>query len=299
MEKILIAGATGFVGKHLTQYLIGKGYCIHVLTRNGMSQDTQNLYYFKWDIENKFIEGKAFEGVTQIINLTGANIGEKRWTKARKKEILNSRIKSLDLLFHYVKMNQYPVQRIISSSAVGYYGTETTPHIFTEEDENGNDFLGQVCKQWENAALQFESIGIQTVILRKGVIIGHDGGMYQKLAPLAKWGINTAVGNGKQYLPWMDIRDLERLYSYILQKDDITGIYNATASQHITMNHFATALSASFGRKNMTPNIPAFLVRLVLGEMSVMLLEGSRVSNDKIRQSGFRFQWDVIEKSLV
>lgn len=294
MKKILIAGGTGFVGKALIKHLVNCGYMVNVLTRRNKISSMENIRYFEWDIKKGFIDEKAFEGVSKIINLTGANITEKRWTEKRKVEIIESRTKAIDLLFTYVKTRNFSIDIFISSSAVGYYGAITTDEIFTEKSNNGSDFLASVCRKWEKTALQFDSLGVATVILRKGVVLGRDGGMYQKLAPLAKLGINTSLGNGRQYLPWIDIRDLVRLYEFILKTDELSGVFNAVSSEHIMMNDFSKALLRSFGKTSFLPNVPAFLVRLFLGEMSVMLLKGSRVSNYKIKQTGFKFEYSFL-----
>lgn len=298
MKKILIAGGTGFVGKALIKHLVNCGYIVHVLTRGNNISETENMHYFRWNIEKAVIDGKAFDGVTIIINLTGVNIGEKRWTKKRKVEIIESRIKAIDLLYQYVNRLNIGLDTFISSSAVGYYGAVTSTKIFTEISDSGDDFLASVCEQWEKAALQFENSDIATTILRKGVVLGKEGGMYQKLAPLAKWGINIALGNGRQFLPWIDIRDLVRLYEFILQTDEIRGVFNVVSSEHITMNDFSKILLQSFRKTSILPNAPAFLIQLLLGEMSVMLLEGSKVSNEKLKKAGFQFEYNTIEKSL-
>src|SRR5690606_10132987 len=196
------------------------------------------------------------------INLTGENITEKRWTEKRKVEIIESRIKAIDLLFKYVKTTGSNIHTSISSSATGYYGAFTSDEILTEESNNGNDFLANVCEKWEKSALQFESLGITTVILRLGVVLGKEGGIYQRLAPLAKLGINISLGNGKQYLPWIDIRDLVRLYEFILKTNEISGVFNAVSSEHISMDDFSKALLQSFGKTSFLPNAPAFLVKL-------------------------------------
>lgn len=298
MKKILIAGGTGFVGKHLISFFVEKGYSINVLTRKANFKVSENIQFFQWDIEQQYIDKNAFENVDTIINLTGANIGEKRWTEKRKSEIVNSRIKSIDLLYHYVSENNFKITTFISSSAVGFYGAVTTNEIFTETSKSGNDFLASVCQIWENTTMKFNDLGIRTVILRKGVIIGKNGGIYQKLSPLAKLGINVSLGSGKQYLPWIAIRDLVRLYDFILSNSKINGIYNTVSSEQITMNDFSKTLLKSFDKKSIFPNAPAFIIRLLFGKMSAMLLEGSRVSNEKLKSSDFSFEFDTIEKSL-
>ncbi len=298
MKKILIAGGTGFVGKKLIPFLVEKGYSIHVLTRKPSANSSKNIRFFQWEIERQYIDKKAFEGVEILINLTGANIGEKRWTEQRKKEIIDSRINSIDVLYQYISENKFNINTFISSSAVGFYGAVTTDKTFVETSENGNDFLASVCQKWEDAALKFNDLGIRTIILRKGVILGKEGGMVKKLSPLAKLGINVSLGSGKQYLPWIDIRDLVRLYDFFLSNAQLSGIYNAVATEQITMSDLSKALLQAFGKKSFLPNAPAFVIRLLFGEMAVMLLEGSKVSNEKLKTTGFSFEFDTIEKSL-
>lgn len=188
--KILIAGGTGFVGKQLVDFLVGKGYFIHVLTRKLNANPLENIRFFQWDIKRQYIDKKAFEGVKILINLTGANIGEKRWTEQRKKEIIDSRIKYIELLYNYISENKFNINTFISSSAVGFYGAVTTDKTFAETSESGNDFLASVCQKWEVAALKFNDLGIRTIILRKGVILGKNGGVIQ-IRPEFGTGVKT------------------------------------------------------------------------------------------------------------
>lgn len=286
--KILIAGGTGFLGKALTAYLVNCGVEINVLSRGKVSRGNV-ISYYKWDVENGFIDIEAFEGVDAIVNMTGANIGDKRWTATRKIEIVESRIKPIELLLTYIKKLNMCIGTFISSSAVGFYGAATSQKIFNEDDYPGHDFLSSVCKKWESSALRFNDVAERVIILRKGVVIGKDGGLYKKMTPLARMGINVSMGNGLQFLPWIDIRDLVRLYYFILTESRINGIYNAVSTQHITMNDFANYLLSSQNKSSFLPNVPAFLVELLAGELSDMLLYGSRVSNQKLLDAGFVF----------
>ncbi|MDQ1149582.1 uncharacterized protein (TIGR01777 family) [Sphingobacterium zeae] len=299
MKKILIAGGTGFVGGYLVSHLTDLGYEVHVLTRQSLAEPEESgAKFFKWDLEKSYIDLKAFEGVDTIINLTGENISAGRWTSKRRLELIESRVLSLNLIYKYIEHHAIAIDKIISSSAVGYYGARTTNTIFSEDANSGSDFLADICKLWEKAARQFESLGVKTVILRKGIVVGKAGGMYAKLSPLARLGINVSVGDGKQYLPWIDIRDLGRLYEFILHQEDLRGVYNAVAPQHITMNDFSYSLLKSFDKTSFLPNVPAFMLKLLYGEMAAMLLQGSRVSDEKIRGVGFNFYYDTIEASL-
>lgn len=286
--KVLIAGGTGFIGKTLSFFLAGKGYEVNVLTRRQM-EDMKNIHFYQWNVEKGFIDCHAFDGVDAVINMTGVNIGEKRWGKIRKKEIVDSRIKPMELLLKYVTEIKCDIKVFISSSAVGYYGAVTTENIFREEDHPGTDFLAHVCCLWEDAALKFKNKVERVVILRKGVVIGKSGGVYRKLRPLAKMGFSIALGSGKQYLPWICIGDLVRIYDFILQNGKVRGVFNAVAGEYITMNDFSQKMLRSFGKRNFVSNIPGWIVLAFLGERAGILLKGSRVSNEKIRNTGFDF----------
>ena len=286
--KILIAGGTGFIGKSLIPFLVKNGHEVNVLTRRNMV-DVENIHYYQWDVDQGVIDAQAFDGVEAIINMTGANIGEKDWTVDRKNELLNSRVKPLDFLLKYILEAGNKINVLISSSAVGYYGAVTTDHVFTEDDKNGNDFPAYVCRLWEDTALKFREVADRVVILRKGLVIGSGGGVYQKLQPLAKLGLNVALGSGNQYFPLVCINDLISVYNYVLEHNEIDGVFNIVSNQHITMNEFSDKLLRSFHKRKFLPNIPAFIIKILFRERSQMLLQGSRVSNDKIRSTGFEF----------
>lgn len=292
--KILIAGGTGFLGKALTVYLLDCGFEVNVLSRGRVSH-SNIISYYQWDVENGFIDKEAFDGVNAIVNMTGTNMGEKRWTSKRKIEIVESRTKPIELLLSYIRRLGIRIDTFISSSAVGFYGAVTSQKIFVETDHSGNDFLASVCRQWEASALSFSDVAKRVVILRKGVVIGKDGGLYKKMVPFAQMGLNIAMGDGSQILPWIDIRDLVKLYYFILTDDRISGIFNAVSTQQITMNDFSRYMLASLNKKSILPNIPAFLVKLMTGDMSDMMLYGSRVSNQKIIDAGFKFDYPKLD----
>lgn len=296
MKKVLIAGGTGFIGKSLSAFLLEKGFKVNVLTRRNVNPESEVTFY-QWDLEKEEIDMKAFKGVDAIINLTGANVGDERWTESRKRLLRDSRVKPINLLFECVSKNNMPIKQFISASATGYYGAINSSHVFDESSDNGQDFLAEICKEWETSARQFESIGVPVVILRKGMVIGQ-GGAYERMAALAKFGINPAVGNGKQYVPWIDLKDTLNLYAFMLNNPRLTGCYNAVAPEDITMNTFASELLHSLGRKKFLPNVPTFLIKLRFGELSSILLKGSRVSSEKLRQAGFEFEYETIKVSF-
>lgn len=288
--KILIAGGTGFIGKTLIPFLVKNGHEVNVLTRRTMT-DRENIHYYQWDVDKRLIEPKAFDGVDALINMTGANIGEKRWTVDRKNEILNSRVKPLDFLLKAIIESGNRIDVLISSSAVGYYGAVTTNHIFTEEDNNGTDFPAYVCRLWEDEALKFREVADRVVILRKGLVIGKDGGVYQKLAPLSKLGLSVALGSGKQYFPLVYMNDLIRVYNYILEHNEIDGVFNIVSNKNMTMNEFSHKMLDSFGKRKLLPNVPAFIIKMLFMERAEMLLKGSKISNEKFKSTGFEFMY--------
>lgn len=295
MKSILICGSSGFVGKKLKKHLSDVGYTVHTLDRH--SQNHNNSY--KWDLKNNSIDLKAFDNVDTIINLTGANIGEKRWTQKRKEVIVDSRVNSAKLLFNTIKEHDIPIRKYFSSSAVGYYGAHTSDKIFEESDPPASDFLGTTCRLWEEEALKFSTLDCKVVIFRKGVVLGGNGGIYKKLLPLAKMGINTCVGSGHQYLPWIHLEDMARLYSHFLKTTELQGIYNTVASQHITMEEFSKELAKSENKLRIGPNVPKFALKIAMGEMSLMATEGSRVSNEKLLKTDFNFHYDNISEALL
>lgn len=297
VNKILLTGGTGFVGQKLCSSLVENGYRVAVLSRESRV-DARGVVFYEWDVENGEIDERAFEDVWAIVHLAGASIGDKRWTDERKREIVASRVETANLLHRYVVKHGYPIETFISSSAVGFYGAVTTDEIFTESSASGSDFLASVCGQWEHAAMQLAACGCRVVILRLGVVIGPGGGVYDRLGTMVKRGVNPSVGRGEQYLPWIDVRDVARLIRYALEHREMVGIYNAVASEQITMNDLRDHLQRSLGKKSRLPNAPAFAVKLLLGEMAKMILEGSRVSNDKVLRAGFDFDYDTISQSL-
>ena len=282
-QIVVIAGGSGFIGKALTKHLISEGYEVRILST---SIEKSN---FVWNPDAETIDQKVFDGVQHIINLSGANIGSKRWTKKRKMEILNSRIKSTEFLYKVISGLKDKPLTFISASAIGIYGTTTSEHIFTEEDPPAHDFIGEVCQKWEEAALKFKNLNIRTVIIRTSLVLSKDAEIYKKLSFLSKNYLGSIIGNGKQYIPWVHLDDLCRLYSEALNKNTYSGFYNICSPQHITNKEFIKALAKSLKRPILLPPIPKFLIKFILGEMAIIILEGSRISSLKSINEGFTY----------
>lgn len=287
--KVLISGGTGLIGKALTKKLEQKGYDVAILSRNPKKNNE-----YKWSVNDNYIDEKALENTEYIIHLAGAGIADKRWTTSRKKELINSRVKTATLLYNKVLEHKTPLKKFISASGIGYYGAITVDTIFTEKDKPENDFISKICKKWEAAALQFEEQHIPIAILRTGVVLTKTGGALQKMnTPL----FLSALGNGKQYMPWIHINDLCNLYITAIENKNFTGIYNAVAPEHQTNESFTKKLSEVIKKPVLPFNAPSFVLKTALGEMAYILLKGSRVSSDKTKKI-FTFNYPDLQSAL-
>lgn len=291
MKSVLITGASGLIGKELVRKLKQKGYEVRTLSRN---KSETNFY---WNPEKKFMDEAAFENLDAIIHLAGASIS-KRWTKAYKKEIYASRIKSADLLFEFAKRLKTPLKTFITASGTNYYGTKTTSQIFQEKDPHGDDFLGKLCYDWEMSAAQFENLGARVCAVRTTAVLSNQGGILKELNPLAKSYLLSPLGSGKQIQPWIHIEDLVHIYIHLLENEHLKGAFNASASEITTNAEFTKTLMKIKGKKVLLPAVPSFVLKLALGEMSRILLEGTAISNEKIKASGFQFQYETLKEAL-
>jgi uncharacterized protein (TIGR01777 family) len=288
MSKILITGGTGLVGTRLTQMLVDRNHDVVILSRN-----PKNKNEFKWDFSKNYVNTEAFKNVDYIIHLAGAGIADERWNDERKKIIIDSRVKTANLIFNAIKENNISIKGFISASGIGYYGAVTTTTIFKETDTVGNDFLGDVCKKWEDAAHQFSTESIPVTILRTGIVLAKKGGALDKM----KTPIISPLGSGKQYLAWIHIDDLCQMYIQSIEAD-LTGIYNAVAPQDQTSITFSKTFAESIKKPYLGIGVPGFMLKLLFGELAVILLEGSRISTKKIEKNGFSFRFKTLKKAL-
>lgn len=297
MTTILITGGTGIIGRFLSEKLKEKGYSVAILGRT--TQKDPELPLYTWDIEKNEIEKEAIEKADYIIHLAGSNIGESKWTAKRKKLIVDSRVKSAQLIFEKLKENTNQVKAFISASAIGYYGTISTDKIFSETDPSANDFLGITCRQWEQSADRFEELGIRVVKIRTGLVLAKHGGALPKMMTPIKLGIGSAIGNGRQYLPWVHIEDLCGIYIKAIEDAQMKGAYNAVAPDYKTNSDFTKTIARVLRKPLWLPNIPAIVMKIIFGEISAILLKGSRVSSEKIINAGYKFRFTKLEGALV
>ncbi len=292
--RVLISGGGGLIGRHLSAILLKQGYEVALLSRQGALGETMT---YRWDPARMEIDPECLQEADYIIHLSGANLGEKRWTRNRKREIVDSRVNSARLILENLPVNHRP-QAFISASAIGYYGAVTVDRVFKEDDPPASDFLGETCRQWEQAASGFAGAGIRTVCLRTGIVLAGRGGALENMLQAVRMGVAPVFGDGLHFMPWIHIEDLCRLYLRALEDASMQGPYNAVAPEHRTNREFAALLKGLMKKRIWMSHIPGWLMKLVFGEMSDMLLNGSRVSAEKIIQSGYRFLFPDLENAL-
>ena len=296
MKKILITGGTGLVGTALCFKLQALGFEVAILSRTKNEKSTLPTYY--WDVAKNKIDISIINSVDCIIHLAGVNISEKRWSKNQKEQILDSRIKSAELIFNNIDIKNNQLKAFITASAVGFYGAITSNQIFDETAPAADDFLGQTCFKWEQVADKFAAIGIRTVKIRTGIVLTKKGGALAKIAKPIKLGFGAAIGNGSQYLPWIHIDDLTNIYYKAIETETMIGAYNAVAPEQLTNQKFSKKVALSLKKSIWLPNIPAIIFKLIFGEMAVILLNGSRISSVKIEALGFQFKYPKLDLAL-
>ena len=296
METILITGGTGLIGRHLCKKLKEKGYDVAVLSRTIRHNSDVPAYF--WDPGKNEIEKEAITKADYIIHLAGAGIGDKKWTGRRKKLIIDSRVRTGQLLFDKIQEYDHKLKAFISASGVGYYGTITSDRIFLEKDPPSVDFTGETCRQWEETAEKFEQSGTRTVKIRTGVVLAAEGGALPRMMAPVRLGIGSAVGTGRQFIPWIHIDDICNIYIKAIEDPRMKGAYNAAAPDFRSYRDFIVAAARILKKPLFAPDIPQFVMKIIFGEMSVILLEGSRVSSDKIRAAGFNFNFPDLKSAL-
>lgn len=297
MATILITGGSGIIGSALIPQLTKKGHVVRVLSRTKSA--ISGAHVFSWDIDQELIEEGALENVDHIIHLSGYNVSEGRWTKRRKKQIEDSRIKAVAILKKHLK--DHKLKSFISASGVSYYGTVTSDKIFTEDHLvkfKNTDYLAWVSHQWEHAAHQFAESADRIVILRTPVVLSYHGGALEKIAAPIKKGFGAVLGSGKQWMPWVHINDLVQAYSLAIENTEMKGVFNISAPEHTSNREFTHACARTLNKKIWLPPVPGFLLKLYFGAMAKIVLEGSRVSGEKITSPGFDYEFKELRSAL-
>ena len=297
-KTILITGGSGLVGKHLTKMLLQKGYKIHILSRNDEQQSSPNIKTFKWDVYKREIDNECINDVEIIIHLAGEGIADKRWTEKRKKQIIESRTESIRLLYTLLKNNPaHPVKSVISASAIGYY-SDRGNELMVEENKPANDFLAQSCVEWEKAVDEGLHLGLRIVKFRTGIVLDKNSGALSQMSKPFKIGFGAALGSGKQYMSWIHIQDTIRMYIYAVENENLEGIYNMVAPKPVTNKEMSKAIAEALHKPLWLPYVPAFALKLAMGEMSTIVLGSIKVSADKIQSVGFKFDYSDLKSAL-
>jgi len=301
MPTVLITGGTGLVGKHLTNALVMKGYKVIILTRSATpAKLPENGSYAHWDLQKKEIDPEAIKKADHIIHLAGAGVVAKKWTGAYKKEILDSRTESSRLIIEALMHNPNSVKAIVSASAIGWYGPDTLlGKAFIESDPADLHFLGQTCRLWEESMAPVTTLGKRLVKLRMGIVLGNDGGALAEFKKPLRFGIAAILGTGQQVVSWIHIDDLCRLFMYAIENEDLRGSYNAVSPCPVSNKTLTLTLAKAMQGKFYIPlHVPAFMLKIMLGERSVEVLKSATVSSKKIQDAGFTFTYNNIEPAL-
>lgn len=295
MDKILIAGGSGMIGKALAEHLRKMGYEINFLVRTKELANGKDRFF--WDYKAGEVDLNCMEGVGYIINLCGANVGTHMWTKRYKQEIIDSRVLSARALAVLTNMQKMKIKKYISAGGISYYGDSGTKEM-KEEEPKGNGFLADVTGMWEHEVHQIEAMGIPTVIFRLGVVLSNKGGFVPTLALPAKLFASTTFGSGKQIMSWVHIDDVVSAFEKALIQPDFIGTFNLVAPSAASMNEVTRQIASQLRRPVILPNVPASICKFVLGERSEILLHSVNASPDKLLSTGFAFRYPTLQSAL-
>lgn len=291
---IAICGGSGFVGAALVKHLAGKGTKIIIVTRKipEPTQQLRDVEYLTWQQWTE--QPDKMEGAEAIVNLAGESI-DQRWSESAKARILQSRLWAADQVEELVRRLKSKPKVVINASGISIYGTSDTDTYDEDSPHRATDFLADVVQQWEAAVDRIEAPRV--VKLRIGVVLGNEGGAFPRMRLPYKFGVGGRVGTGRQWLSWIHLADMVRLIGYCIDQPDIHGPINATAPNPVTNDTFGRTLGKSIRRPHFMP-VPAWLMKLVFGELSILLLEGQKVIPKRLLEHGFEFQFPTIETAL-
>ncbi|MCK6609279.1 MAG: TIGR01777 family oxidoreductase [Flavobacterium sp.] len=294
---VLITGATGLVGQELVSLLLKNGFTVHYLSTSKSKLVSQNNYKgFYWNPKTSEIDLNALTDVEVIVHLAGASVA-KKWTSSYKEEIIESRVLSTRLLYKTLQKNSHQVKQIVSASAIGIYPNDFN-YIYHETDNKvDNSFLGNVVQQWEEEVNQFEKLQINVAKIRIGIVLAKEGGALQEMAKPIKMGVGAAFGSGEQYQSWIHIQDLVGIFQFVIQ-NQLSGVFNGVAPYPVTNAELTKAIAKTLGKPLFLPNIPQFVMNLILGEMHQILFSSQHVSCRKLLDLKYQFKFASLDKAL-
>jgi len=294
-KNILITGATGLVGKKLIPALQALGHKIAILSR--MKTNINGVQAYLWDVYQQQIDKDCLRGIDTIIHLAGEGIADKKWTKERKKQIIDSRVLAAQLLYKTIQETKAPIKSFISASAVGFYG-DRADEVLTETSAPGDGFLADCCMAWENAATFGIELGIRVVKIRIGLILSKEDGALAAMEKPIKYFVGAPLGNGKQWMPWIHLDDIVKIFTAAVENEKMAGPYNAAAPYPVT-NKLLTAIIAKKLNRPVWPiNVPKFALKSLLGEMSILPLMSNNTLSQKLLDTGYQFEYVNLEQAL-
>lgn len=293
MKKVLIGGGSGLIGKRLTALLLEKGYDVAWLSRSDTPVDGINSYL--WDPVQGKMDEKALENCVAIINLAGESIANHAWTTSYRKKVIESRTHSARCIINALKENKNQISVLISASAIGFYG-DRKDEIMTEESIMGNGFLTQSTAEWEKA---YQDSSIRTILFRIGVVLSKNGGALKEMSASIPVGICPVLGNGKQIISWIHIDDICLQMIHGIENENMQGIYNGVSPSPSPQRAFILAIRKNLNKWSIPIAIPSFILKLLMGERSSIVLNSSNVSSEKIKRSGYDFKFPTLESALI
>ena len=302
MQTVLITGGTGMVGQSLTNTLIDQGYEVIVLTRSVKKSTRLHLTYAVWDIEKQFIDPIALGTADIIVHLAGENVAGKRWSVKRKQALVDSRVKSGALLVKALNENQHKVKTVIAASAIGWYGPDTPASLqngFIETDPADNAFLGETSRLWEQSMHPVTTMGIRLVTFRIGIVFNKRGGALAEFIKPAQFGLATIFGTGEQIVSWVHHLDLCKMILFAAQTPTMKGVYNAVSPEPVSNKNLIISIAKKMRGFYIPISVPEFILKIMLGEMSVEILKSAKVSSSKLQAVGFEFDYPTLDKALT
>ncbi len=287
-KVILIGGGDGLVGRHIISLIDKNEYDIVVLSRSKKKSEVSGVQYAVWDTDSKTMDD--IPAPDHIINLAGAGIADERWTPARKNLLISSRVNSAATIKKYLQSHNLTPRSYISASAVGYYGNRSN-EVLTEQSSAGHEFMSDCCMQWEDAAQETGSYCQRHIILRIGIVLSAAGGALPKMLMTKSFGLFNYFGTGNQYYPWIHIDDLCRIFIQAIENETYNGVYNAVAPQEITNKNMMREIMEICPFKGLLLPAPAFMLKLILGEMARVVLNSDRVIPQRLSAVGFSFTY--------
>lgn len=294
MEKtVLLAGGSGLIGRMLQTLLLAAGYKTRILTRTPKADNE-----FFWDPEKELMDETALLGVDCVVNLAGEGIADKRWTKERQAKIIASRVQSSKVLIAAISKQTVQPGSFISASGIGFYGNSGEKEMQELDKPMDAEFMSVCCQEWENSALLARETGLRTAVLRIGIVLAKEGGALGKIALPVRWSLGSYFGNGQAWWSWIHIEDVCRMVIWMMEQEHLDGIYNAVAPNPVRGKDLTKKIAQAFKKRVIMLPVPVWVLKLMLGKMSAVILNSNKVSAEKILSTGFKFKYPEITPAL-